>query len=135
MDKAATEVSDEELKSVIADFLEMGHVENIVSMFKRENHYYEWVGEILIDERINVRLGLAILFEDLALLQPEALQLAIPSLKKVLEEAEPLYRGEALSLLGTVGSEEARHLIRLYVDDDDQQVREMVALLLEEFDE
>ena len=35
------EVSDEELLKVIADFLEMGHVENIVAMFADDPRYYD----------------------------------------------------------------------------------------------
>ena len=47
-----TEVSESELKQVIADFLEMGHVENIVAMFRKEPLYYSWVGDILDDELV-----------------------------------------------------------------------------------
>ena len=53
------EVSDEELKKVIADFLEMGHIENIVAMFRRYSKYYSWTGELLRDERFNVAPRLA----------------------------------------------------------------------------
>ncbi len=59
------EVSDAELKKVIADFLEMGHIENIVSMFRQDPQYYMWSGDILKDERFNVRLGMTVLFEEL----------------------------------------------------------------------
>jgi len=74
------QVSDDELKKVIADFLEMGHVENIVAMFRREPLYYDWIGEILDDERFAVRLGVSVLLEELKPLQPDRLALAIPSL-------------------------------------------------------
>ena len=37
-------VSNQELKKVIADFLDMGHVENIVAMFRHEPRYYAWTG-------------------------------------------------------------------------------------------
>jgi len=40
------QVSDEELQRVIADFLDMGHVDNIVAMFRRDPRYYDWTGEI-----------------------------------------------------------------------------------------
>lgn len=128
----SSEVSDQELKSVIADFLDMGHVENIVAMFRHDSLYFEWVGEILCDERFSVRLGLSVLFEELVTVRPEQLSLAIPSLKAVLEEEEPLYRGEALSLLGTIDSEESRDLIRTHLHDENPQVREMAELLLQD---
>jgi hypothetical protein len=126
------EVSDRELKEVIADFLDMGHVENIIAMFRREPAYYAWTGELLQDERFSVRLGLSVLFEELVKIQPEKTALAIPSLVQVLESDEPLMRGEAVSLLGMIGSEDAIDHIRPLQADENPQVREMVLMILEE---
>ena len=55
------EISDTDLLEVIKDFLEMGHVDNIVAMFYREPRYFEWTGAILDDERFAVRLGVSVL--------------------------------------------------------------------------
>lgn len=126
------QVSDEELKKVIGDFLEMGHVENIVAMFRREPRYYAWTGEILDDERFNVRLGVSVLFEDLKILQPDRLALAIPSLARVLHNELALLRGEAIGVLGIIGTDEAIDLVREMRCDPSPQVREMAALVLEE---
>ena len=126
------QVSDGELKKVIADFLEMGHAENIVAMFRREPLYYTWVGEILDDERFSVRLGLSVLFEELKSLQPERLALAIPSLSRVLTHESPLLRGEAVSLLGIIGTRQAIELVREMRGDPNPQVREMAEMILEE---
>jgi hypothetical protein len=125
-------VSDDELKRVIKDFLEMGHVENIVAMFRRDPHYYTWTGEILDDERFNVRLGVAVLFEELQSLQPEKLKLAIPSLSRLLQSASALMRGEAISILGIIGTDQAINLIREMLTDPSPQVREMAELVLED---
>lgn len=124
-------VSDQELKKVIADFIDQGLVENIVVMFRREPSYLNWSGELLKDERLNVRLGIAILFEELQSLIPEQLVLAIPSLKTLLLEEEPLWRGEAVSLLGYINTDEARGLIASLQNDPSPQVREIVDLMLE----
>lgn len=126
------EVSDEELKKVIADFLEMGHIENIVAMFRQDQKYYSWSGDLLQDERFNVRLGMAVLFEELNLIQPDKLELALTSLVPLLNHEEPLYRGEAISLLGIINSSEARKHIKTKQDDPSAQVREMVELVLED---
>lgn len=131
MTQSSNEVSDQELKSVIADFLDQGHVENIVAMFRHEPKYYEWAGELLSDERFTVRLGVAILFEELQTIQPEKLQIAVPSLAELLCSEEPLFRGEAVSILGIIGTEEAIAHIRNHCDDPSPQVREMVQLVLE----
>ncbi len=126
------EVSDSDLKEVIADFLEMGHVENIVAMFRREPRYYAWAGELLRDERFNVRLGLTIVFEDLQHQSKEQTSLAIPSLVELLEDESPLIRGEAIGILGIIGTAEAREHIRARQNDTSPQVREMVQLALDE---
>lgn len=126
------QVSDDELKKVIGDFLEMGHVENIVAMFRREPRYYLWTGEILDDERFAVRLGVSVLFEELQGLQPKKLALAIPSLAGLLENAQALIRGEAVNVLGIIGTDEAIGLVRRMLDDPSPQVREMAELVLEE---
>jgi HEAT repeat protein len=130
MTHSGNSVSDEELKRVIADFLDQGHVENIVAMFRREPGYYNWTGDILRDERFSVRLGISVLFEELQQIQPEKLALAIPSLTELLAADEPLLRGEAVSLLGIIGNKAALALVRQRADDPDPRVREMVQLVL-----
>jgi HEAT repeat protein len=129
------QVSDHELKRVIKDFLEMGHVENIVAMFRREPLYYSWTGEILDDERFNVRLGVSVLFEELQSIQPEKLGLAVSSLSRLLHHESPLIRGEAVSVLGIIGTDKAIALVRGMLDDTNPQVREMAELILEEVKE
>lgn len=130
MKSAEKSVSDQELKRVIADFLDQGHVENIIAMFRRNPQYYQWAGELLIDERFSVRLGMSVLFEELQKIQPDQLPLAVPSLVEVLSSQEPLYRGEAVSILGIIGTKEAIAHIREIRDDPNPQVREMVHLVL-----
>jgi HEAT repeat protein len=126
------QVSDDELKRVIKDFLEMGHVENIVAMFRHEPRYYAWTGDILDDERFSVRLGVAVLFEELQILQPERLALAIPSLARLLRSASALTRGEAINILGIIGTDEAIGHVREMLHDPNIQVREMAGLVLED---
>lgn len=132
MSTVGSEVSDRELKRVIADFLDQGHVENIVAMFRREPLYYGWTGELISDERFSVRLGVSVLFEELKEIQPAKLELAVPSLVEVLSSSEPLYRGEAVSVLGLINTPEALAAVRRLADDPSPQVREMVQLILEE---
>ncbi|MFN2353760.1 MAG: HEAT repeat domain-containing protein [Desulfopila sp.] len=121
-------VSDAELKKVIADFLEMGHMENIVAMFRRNPQYYGWTGEILQDDRFNVRLGLTIVFEELQALGAAEIDRALPSLASLLNDDSALIRGEAIGILGIIGTREAKELITTMADDASPQVREMVEL-------
>ena len=120
------QISDEEMITVIADFLEQGLVGNIVSMFKVDSSYYPLVGEVLKDDRFAVRLGVSVLFEELKELCPQNLPLALPNLEPLLDPQTPAYvRGEAVSVIGMIGTDKALELLKPLVSDSDPQVAEI----------
>ena len=119
-------ISDTELLQVIADFLAMGHVDNIVAMFRQDPRYYGWTGQLLNDERFAVRLGVSVLFEHLVVLCPEQLPLAIPSLIAQLDNPLEWVRGEAASVLGIIGTEAALAPLRLLLNDSSPQIVEII---------
>ena len=121
-----------ELIAVIADFLEMGHVENIMAMFKQDTSLYALSGELLRDERFMVRMGMAVLFEELKQIREQEGALAIPALLPILAEETPWMRGEAVNLLGIIGTPEALAYIKPLADDPEPQIREMVRDILAE---
>jgi HEAT repeat protein len=118
---------DIDMVQLIGDFLELGHVENIVAMYKQDAGLYNLAGALIRDERFAVRLGTAVLFEELAEVQPGKTALAIPSLLPLLQEENPLLRGEAATILGIIGSPAALQHLRHLRDDPDPQVREIVS--------
>ena len=117
---------DIDMHQVIGDFLELGHVENIVAMFKQESSLYDLTGDLLRDERFTVRLGVAVLFEELAVIRPLEISLAIPSLLPLLQEQNPILRGEAATILGIIGSSDALKQLKKLENDPDPQVREII---------
>jgi HEAT repeat protein len=119
-----------ELITVIADFLEMGHVENIMAMFKQDTSLYALSGELLRDERFMVRMGMAVLFEEMKALRPQEVVLAIPALLSILAEETPWMRGEAVNLLAIIGTPEALIHLKPLANDPEPQIREMVADIL-----
>ncbi len=121
---------DTGLVKIIADFIEQGLVENIVVMFKRDPSLYELTGELLRDERFMVRMGVAVLFEELVEIRPKDVALAIPSLLPLLEDETPFVRGEAVNILGIIGTSEALDQVRKLEADPDPQVVEIVADIL-----
>ena len=126
-------VGDEETRKVIADFLEMGLADNIIAMFRQDETLYDWTGMLLSDKRFMVRMGLVVVFEELVKSEgPAKTARAIESLVPLLEKATPAYvRGEAATILGLIGTEEALRHIRTLIDDPDPQVREITRDLLE----
>jgi HEAT repeat protein len=125
--KIMTEFTDKELLTVISDFLEKGLVENIVAMYKKEPALYRLSGELLRDERFMVRMGVAVLYEELAAARPDETALAVPALEPLLADETAYVRGEACNILGLIGTDEALTLLAGMADDPDPQVREIVA--------
>lgn len=124
-----------DLLKVIGDFLELGHVENIVAMYRKDTSLYKLTGDLLRDERFTVRLGTAVLFEELTRVQPNETSLAIPSLLPLLQEKNPLLRGEAATILGIIGSPYALQHLRQLKEDPDPQVREITADIINQIRE
>ena len=120
-------IDRQELIKVISDFIEKGHVENIVAMFKQDQSCYALTGELIRDERFMVRMGVAVLFEELAAVRPPAeLDLAVPSLKRQFGDETPYIRGEAANILAIINSEKSLSALGLLEDDPDPQVAEIV---------
>jgi len=123
-------VSDEETRKVIADFLEMGLVDNVIAMFRQDENLYDWTGLLLDDERFMVRMGMVVLMEELVKTERNKAARAIPALLPLLNDAPSYVRGEAVTILGLIGTDEAMLHIRPLLDDPDPQVREIVRDLL-----
>nr|WP_321466563.1 HEAT repeat domain-containing protein [uncultured Desulfobulbus sp.] len=124
------EVSDEELLQVIADFLDMGYVENIVAMFHQDPRYFAWTDRLLTDERFAVRLGVSVLFEYLKERCPEHMALAIPGLITALGDTREWVRGEAANVLGIIDTPEALAPLPALLEDESSQVVEIVRDIL-----
>jgi hypothetical protein len=122
----------QEMVTVIGDFLEQGHTDTIVSLLRSDPGLFGVSGELVADERFMVRLGMAIVFEELAAENPEAVALAVPSLRPLLKDESPLFRGEAATILGMIGSEEALGLLEELRNDPQPQVAELVNDILAE---
>lgn len=125
-------VSDRELVKVITDFLEMGHVENIIAMYKQQPRYYELLDLLLADERFAVRLGVAVIMEELQALRPDETTRALPALARAIKHKNPMVRGEAANILSIINSPEALSLVGSLVDDPSAQVREIVLDIMEQ---
>ncbi len=116
-------ISNQQLIEVIADFLEMGHVDNIVAMFRQDPSCLPLSGELIQDERFMVRMGMAVLFEELAAVMPAGtLTAAVPSLAPLTSHPAPYVRGDAAHLLATIGDASALQALAAFRVDPDPQV-------------
>ncbi len=120
------QVSDEELIKTIAEFVEAGHVENIMAMFRQDSTSFRFCGELLKDERFMVRMGVVLLFEQLAMEDSNQVALALPSLKPLLAHEEAYVRGEAVTVLTIIDTPEVKELLTPLLADPEAQIREIV---------
>lgn len=118
----ASKVSNKELLKVIADFLLIGYVENIIAMFKQKPRYYQGTGELLDDGRYAVRLGVPVLFEYLVSDRSGDVHISVPSRTRALQHETSWVREEAVSVLAGISNNEATGLIKPMEDDPAPQV-------------
>ncbi|RMG71774.1 MAG: HEAT repeat domain-containing protein [Nitrospirae bacterium] len=116
----------QELKQMIADYMEKGFLENIIDMFKHDPSLYEMIGDLIKDERMRVKLGITALMEELSQQRPEDVKRALPFLYPLLEDENPTVRGDAANLIGIIGDPEGISKLRPLLQDKNPQVVEVV---------
>ena len=57
------DTKDGSLKKMIADYIEGEFVDNIIDMFRHDESLYTYVGDLMKDEQIRVRIGTTALIE------------------------------------------------------------------------
>lgn len=119
------EFEDRDLLHIIGDFLEKGYADSIAAMFRQDGSLYRLTGDLLRDERFMVRMGVAVLFEELVATRPAEVEEAIAFLVPLLADDRSWVRGEAANILGIIGTGKARAHMRQLLNDPDPQVREI----------
>ncbi|HWR57526.1 MAG TPA: HEAT repeat domain-containing protein [Thermodesulfovibrionales bacterium] len=123
------------IKSMIADYMEKGFLENIIDMFKHDKGLYPLIGGLMTDERTRVRLGMTSLVETLVKEDPDNISRAVLPIAELMKEENPTIRGDAAYLLGIIGHRDALPHLENALDDENPQVREIVRESIEEIEE
>ncbi len=110
-------------KTMLADYMENGLLDNIIDMFKHDNTLYAYAGDMLTDERLRVRIGVTALLETLKIEDPENVGRAIPFLLPILRNENPSFRGDAANILGILGATEALPILEEMAHDENDVVR------------
>ena len=111
------------MKKMIADYMENGLLDNIVDMFKHDKNLYTYIGYLIADERIRVRIGATALLEILNKEDAEHTHEAVPSILPLLKDQNPVIRGDAANLLGIIGDAQTIPFLEELMTDEDQNVR------------
>ena len=117
---------DDEMKTMVLDYMNNGYLENIIDMFKHDESLYPLVIDMIRDERVRVRLGAVALVEDLIKNNRESLVRLVPAIGRLLEDPSPTLRGDAAYLLGIIGHAEALPFLLNAKDDKNRFAREII---------
>jgi HEAT repeat protein len=124
MERTPTETFD--LKKMIADYMENGCLDNIIDMFKSDKTLYEYVADLLTDERMRVRIGTVALLETLRKENSEDTKKVVPCVIRLLKDQNPVVRGDAAYLLGIIGDKSIIPFLTEIINDEDNNVRMIV---------
>lgn len=130
-----TENINSDLKSLIAEYMEKGFLENIIDMFRHDSELYTLIGELIQDERIRVRIGVTALMEELKKMDMANISKAVLNLLPLLNHSEPVVRGDAANLLGIIGDKSAISMLEKALQDENPEVRIIAKEALEEMEQ
>jgi HEAT repeat protein len=123
---------DFNMKKMIADYMENGLLDNIVDMYKHDKSLYEYIGYLMSDERMRVRIGATALIETMKDEDPENVSKAIPSILPLLRKQDPVTKGDIAYLLGVIGNRETIPYLNELLDDEDVNVRTIAQEAIED---
>lgn len=132
MEQTGTETVD--LKKMIADYMENGCLDNIIDMFKYDKSLYVYIGDLMTDERIRVRIGATALIETLKREDSENISKTIPYIIPLLKDENPVIRGDAAYLLGIIGDKHAIPFLEEMKNDEDTNVRTIAEEAIEDIE-
>jgi HEAT repeat protein len=123
---------DFDMKKMIADYMENGLLDNIIDMYKHDKSLYEYIGYLMSDERMRVRIGATALIETMKDEDPENVSKAIPSILPLLRKQDPVTKGDIAYLLGVIGSKETIPYLNELLKDEDVNVRTIAQEAIED---
>jgi HEAT repeat protein len=123
---------DFDLKKMLADYMENGLLDNIIDMYKHDKSLYEYIGYLMSDERMRVRIGATALIETMKDEDPDNISKAIPSILPLLRKQDPVTKGDIAYLLGVIGSKETIPYLNDLLNDEDVNVRTIAQEAIED---
>lgn len=126
------EGTSDELRSLIADHMEAGFLENIIDMFRHDSSLYDLVGELIQDERVRVRMGVTAMMEELKIRDGYNISRAVEPLLPLLCHEEDFVRGDALNLLAIAGGKCVIPFLEEALTDKNPNIRLIAGEAIEE---
>ena len=127
-------MNDEELQTMLIEYMGRGFLENIIAMMKQDGGLLRFIPTMLSDDAIVVRLGTTALVEELAREHRQALVGIVPGLAALLGHESPTIRGDAANALGIIGDPSAFGLLRELCHDANPLVRDIAREAVQEIE-
>ncbi len=113
------------MRSMLIEYMGKGYLENIIALMKQDPSAVRFIGDMMGDDAIVVRLGATALVEELATDRRRLLIAAVPGLVSLLGHENPTIRGDAANALGIIGDPSSLGPLRNLASDDNPSVREI----------
>ncbi len=118
-------MNDQEIKTMLIEYMGKGFLENIIALLKQDRSLFRFIADMLGNDNLRVRLGATALVEELSAGYRQDLRAAIPGIIMLLGHDNPTIRGDAASVLGTIGDPSAIDALRASLNDGHPGVREI----------
>jgi glutaredoxin len=114
--------------------LEQGNLDSVIDYISAKPSSLSALLEVLTDDelKMNVRIGIGAVVEHFAATPP--LQQAIPLLRKLLSNSQGKNRADVCYYLALTGRDEVHDDLKLLLDDDDREVRDIAKDALSEIE-
>jgi len=112
------------MKEMLIDYMGRGFLDNIIALFRQDPSVYRFIGDMLGNDHIRVRLGATALVEELVREHRRELQSAVPGVVALLQHENPTIRGDAASVLGMIMDDASAGALEACLQDSHPGVRE-----------
>lgn len=119
-------------RDMVLDYMEQGFLDNIVDLMRHQPECIPYVLDMLIDERLRVRLGATVVVEELILTHPDHLIALIPKIASFMDDENPVTRGDSAYILGMLKSIHALPYLEQHLTETDPIVLEIIQEAIDE---
>jgi len=122
----------QEFAELLAENLSTGNLDQVISLFQYNGALYETIGLLVKSEKMNVRIGIAAVMEELFDAGLANTEKALENIQALLKDPNPVVRGDAANLVGILGGLEHISLLEPLLKDENFQVVEVVEEVIED---